>query len=171
MDSTADSRIIEKFIHSVRKKNRELFESLLDDKGQFDLQDTSQETKAGGKDEFVDWFFGLLELTEISSVNVDSCIFCSPGNTVVIFNEGKFPRKIKGDSEKAKTGLMLEIRNGKIAHIQFCFSFLKTENKAVFEIKLQKVKQLLDIGLTMEDALELISRRNPFEHFDVRNWN
>jgi major membrane immunogen (membrane-anchored lipoprotein) len=49
----------------------------------------------------------------------------------VIFNNGTFPREPQDFTDKTKAGLMLDAFDGKITKTMFCFTFLKTENRAV----------------------------------------
>jgi len=80
-----------------------------------------------------------LEATTVSSVDLDQCIGCSFGKSIIILNQGKFPREIKHNSERSKTGLMLNTNEGKINEIKFCFAFLKTENK--YQIEIDRAKK------------------------------
>jgi len=62
---------------------------------------------------------------------------------VFLFNGGKFPRETKKESERSKMGLMLNVQEDKIMEIKFCFVFLKTENKYLFECIAEKIKSLI----------------------------
>ena len=62
------------------------------------------------------------------------------GNLYLYLTNGKFPRDIKHNSERSKTGLMLNTNEGKINEIKFCFAFLKTENK--YQIEIDRAKKI-----------------------------
>ena len=103
------------------------------DEGEFQIQDDENESIETNKIGFLNWYSKKLNDTPIVGVIYDQCLHCSIGNSVVIFNERKFPRVIKDSSERSKTGLMIETKTGKIVALKFCFVFLETENKYVFE--------------------------------------
>jgi hypothetical protein len=56
---------------------------------------------------------------------------------------------LKDSSERFKTGLMVESSMGLITQIKFCYSFLKTENKNVFEIKMERIQYYTRCGLCL----------------------
>lgn len=49
------------------------------------------------------------------------CMSCKPGNPVLLFNQGFFPKEVDGYS--GPKGFMLEFREGKISGITICFSW------------------------------------------------
>lgn len=125
------------FAKATKQKNIELLYSLLDEEGEFEIQDVKNETVEANKSVFLKWYKTKLEATNITEIVYDQCMFCQIGNSVVIFNNGEFPRLIKDSSERVKTGIMIDAKNGKITTLKFCFSFIKTENKYKFEINLE----------------------------------
>lgn len=126
--------LIQKFRKASSNKDIKLIDSLLDEDGEFEIQDKKLETIAVKKGEFIKWFEEKLSQTSIKECVLDQCIGCSFGNHLLIFNHGKFPATPKGQSERSKTALMITSKDGKINEISFCFAFLKTENKFVWEI-------------------------------------
>ena len=95
------------FIFAVESKNMITLANLLSEGGEFDIPDQNGEVKEVGKDQ---------------------CLRCQIGNPVVFFNDGEFPKK-NLPFERPRMGLMLEINNGKIALIQFCYTFLHSKNE------------------------------------------
>ena len=146
------SEVIKIFAVAIKEKNIELIVSLLSEKGIYDTQLPDLKTIESDKVTFVDWFSDKLKTTKISSVTFDQCLHCKIGNPVVLFNNGEFPRIIKDSSERSKTGLMLDIKEGKITNIKFCYVFAQTENKYKFECDGEQIKKHMSDGLTFEDA-------------------
>ncbi len=144
--------IVMLFSEAVKDKNIELISSLLSTEGIFETQLGDLNTIESNKATYVNWLSDKLNLTEITSVALDQCLHCKIGNPVVLFNDGQFPRIIKDTSERTKTGLMLDIQEGKIVNIKFCYVFVKTENKYKFECDTEQIKKYMDNGLTFEDA-------------------
>jgi len=56
-------------------------------------------------------------------------------NTVIIFENGRFPVFTRMPWKREKYGLMLEFEEGFISGISFCFVFLKVDNPYLFERK------------------------------------
>lgn len=83
------------------------------------------------------------------------------GNSVVIFNDGKFPRTIKDSSERSKTGIMIDVKDYKIITLKFCFLFLKTENKYKYECTLDEINKLEKQGLSFEEAWKQVKGCDP----------
>lgn len=59
-------------------------------------------------------------------------------------------------SEQSKSGLMIDADDDKITTLKFCFIFLKTENKYEFECVADKIKELLNQGVSFDEALERV---------------
>lgn len=129
--------IISSFSNAVMEGNLNIIDSLLKDDGCFDIQDDNLETIEVNKYRFLFWFKNKLKSTSILSVDIDQCLHCAIGNTVLLINNGEFPRKIKDISERSKTGLMFKTKGELITKIKFCYVFAKTENKCVFELNYQ----------------------------------
>ena len=111
------------------------------------------ETIFVNRQEFMRWYESKLDNAVITDIDYDQCLHCMIGNKVILFNRGKFPILFKDDSERSKTGLMLEFKDGKIAGINFCRVFLNTTNKAVFECRGEKVKEFIEQGLSKNEAI------------------
>ncbi|MBT7996147.1 MAG: hypothetical protein HN691_14835 [Bacteroidetes bacterium] len=104
---------------------------------------------------FLKWIQAKIKETEIYKVEFDQCLHCKIGNHVLLFNEGKFPRICKDDSERARTGLMLGIQDEKIIEIRFCYVFLKHDNKYVFDCRREKIKDFQNSGLSLDEAINI----------------
>jgi hypothetical protein len=144
--------IIKLFIKAIENKDIQSFQYLLDDSGVFEIQLPDLSDKDVSKNEFIAWFSNKLSTTEIESIKQDKCLFCKIGNPVVILNNGLFPRKCADISERTTIGLMLDIKGGKIIQIQFCTSFLHTDNKYQFEEDCEVIKKLMNEGLNLSEA-------------------
>ena len=131
--------IIKEFSDYTLNNEIENIRQLLDINGEFEIQDEKKDSIEVKKDAFIDWYQKKLEATTVTSVDLDQCIGCSFGKSIIILNQGKFPREIKHNSERSKTGLMLNTNEGKINEIKFCFAFLKTENK--YQIEIDRAKK------------------------------
>ena len=146
--------IATEFARGTKQKDIELLKTLLNKDGTFQIQNEELDTIEVDKREFIKWYKDKLDSTTVTTIDYDQCILCATGNSVVLFNSGKFPRAIIDDSERSKTGLMLNIKNGKINDIRFCFSFLKTENRNVFECRGEKIKEYIKQGLSTSEAIK-----------------
>ena len=155
----AKQDIIKSFTKALKHRNSSLSDSLLYFEGTFETQDDNLNTVESNKSTFINWLSIKLSSTEIFSVTTDKCMFCEIGNPVVLINGGQFPRVIKDNSERSKTGLMIKIKDAKITQIKFCYSFVHTENKYVFESKSEIIKQLIKSGLTYEKAFERMNNK------------
>jgi hypothetical protein len=158
---TADIAI--EFAQATKLNDIKLVESLLHDNGEFQVQDIKNEIIDANKNEFIKWYKTKLDNTPITDIVYDQCLHCQIGNSVVIFNNGKFPRTIKDSSERSKTGLMIDTKEGKIITMKFCFVFLKTENKYEFECNLDKIKTLINQGLSINEAYKIVIGNDPSE--------
>ena len=147
-----NQRVISHFKDIIVQKNFVAIEELLSEAGEYDIQNQDLETISVGKSQFVDWFCSLLKNEDITSIDIDQCLFCKIGNPVFIINGGSFPRKIKSHAEMFITGLMLEPDNDKISNITFCYSFLNRENNSVFNNNMKKIKELEEKGLSLSEA-------------------
>lgn len=52
------------------------------------------------------------------------------------------------------TGLAFDFKNDKIIRIKFCFTFLKTENKYVFQCRGEKIQEFIEQGLSETEAIQ-----------------
>ncbi|MFN5773128.1 hypothetical protein [Flavobacterium sp.] len=142
---------------TLASKNSDIFglENLLDDKGIFEIEDDNLEIIEASKIDFLKWYHTKIKTTKINDVIYDQCIGCSFGKNIVILNLGTFPRMPQEFTDKTKAGLMLDSHNGKIHRIQFCFSFLKTDNKAVCDCVGEEYVKYIKQGFSEEDAIEM----------------
>lgn len=157
---TQEKEIVRLFSQAVRDKELEVISSLLSPDGVFDTQDRELATVQADRDTYLAWFSSLLKKAVIHSVDYDTCIHCRMGNPVVLFNDGQFPRRIKDDSEKAMTGLMLEIDNGLITGISFCYSFAHRENCYQFERYGPLVDDLVSQGIPLREACRIVTEQH-----------
>ena len=145
--------IAAEFVFASKKKDLALLKSLLSEDGVFEIQNKKLEIVEGNKKQFLKWYESKLAKAEIESNEYDQCLLCLFGKQVILFNNGKFPRAVKDSSERAKTGLALEIKDYKIDHIRFCFTFLKAENKNVFQATGEKIGKYIEDGLPRKEAI------------------
>jgi hypothetical protein len=147
--------LIKLFVSATLSADIKAIEYLLAEDGVFEIEDKNLELVDTSKKEFLQWYNHKLIKTPITEVTNDQCIGCSFGKHVVIFNNGTFPRVPQDFTDKTKAGLMLEILEGKISKMQFCFSFLKTENKAVHECVGEEYLKYMKAGFSEEDAIAM----------------
>lgn len=167
--STQD--LINKFNNATFDGNIKLINSLLDKNGVYNIQDNDLETIEVKKEGFINWYEEKLSHTSIKESVLDQCISCSFGNHILIFNDGLFPFKPKDSSERSKSGLMLASKDGKINKIVFCFAFLKTENKYIFECVGQILKEYMKDGTSIEQALEKFNNNPDYDHLKFESKN
>lgn len=161
--------LIEKKIHlwqvfadALISRDRDTLINILDENGVFTIQDENLDTPEVSKDIFLQWIITERQKIEILTYSFDRCTFCKIGNMVVIFNEGLFPKKPKDSSEKVKTGLMFVIEKEKINQIDFCYSFLETENCYVFERKIEeRIQKYMKKKCCSKDVAKKEFKRNP----------
>lgn len=163
MDITAikTTDIAIEFAKATRLNDIELLNSLLHENGEFEIQDKENEVIDANKSEFLKWYKTKLDTMPITKITYDQCLHCCIGNSVVIFNDGTFPRAIKDSSERSKTGIMIDAKDNKITRLKFCFVFLKTENKYEFECTRDKVKELQKQGLSFNEAWKRVTGFDP----------
>ena len=147
--------LIKLFVSASLTADMKALEQLLADDGVFEIEDLDLELVDTTKDFFLQWYSSRLQETTIKEVVYDQCIGCSFGKHIVLFNNGTFPRVPQDFTDKTKAGLMLETSEGKISKMQFCFSFLKTENKAVCECVGEEYLKYMKAGFSEEDAIAL----------------
>lgn len=147
--------LIKQFISASKNVDIIKIEELLEDKGIFEIEDGNLEIIESSKRDFLSWYLPKLKSAEIKDVIYDQCIGCSFGKNIVILNRGTFPRVPQEFTDKTKAGLMLDSKEGKIHRIQFCFSFLKTENKAVCDCVGEEFVKYIKLGFTEEEAIAM----------------
>ncbi len=147
--------LIKLFVSASLSADMKAMEYLLAEDGVFEIEDDNLELVDSSKKDFLKWYNNKLQETKINEVTYDQCIGCSFGKQVVIFNNGTFPREPQDFTNKTKAGLMLDTSDGKISKIQFCYTFLKTENKAVCECVGDELLMYMKAGFSEEDAIAL----------------
>ncbi len=145
MNSIAVEKRIDKvFAEAIASFDSELLGHILDDKGEFEIQDEKLEIVSTDKAGFIQWITQKRNAVDKLEYTFDQCLHCSIGDPVVIFNNGEFPKAIKSDSEFSKTGLMFHIKDQLINRVKFCYRFLHTENKPCYEIGAEMIQKYID---------------------------
>jgi len=147
--------LIKQFIDASKNANTKLFDEILDEYGSFEIEDEKFKIIDASKKDFLIWYTAKIKEITITDIIYDQCIGCCFGKNIVIFNHGTFPRLPQEFTDKTKAGLMLDSRNGKIHKIQFCFSFLKTENRAVCECVGNEYLKYMKAGFSEDDAIAM----------------
>jgi hypothetical protein len=147
--------LIKQFVSASKNADIKILEELLDERGSYEIEDDTLEIIEARKEDFINWYNAKIKVTKINDVIYDQCIGCSFGKNIVILNFGSFPRLPQEFTDKTKSGLMIESKNGKIHRIQFCFSFLKTENKAVCECVGEEYLKYMKSGFSEAEAIEM----------------
>ena len=143
------------FVDSIVAKDINQLKSLLSEDGLFEIQSARLNTLEVDKKRFVSWIKKRLKEESELTVTFDQCLHCSIGAEVLLINDGTFPRQIKDSSERSKAGLMLESKDGLINKIRFCYVMVKTDNKYVFEVEIDRIKKYMDQGHSYWDAQNL----------------
>lgn len=149
--------LVESFAEASRSKDFETLKMLLDEGGEYEIQPETKISDIVDRSSFIEWYKGKLEAISITDIEYDQCVHCELGKPVVLFNKGKFPKNLRESHERSKAGLMLKIKNSKIIEIKFCYIFLKTENKYVFECQGEEMKKLIKGGMTPDQAIERVT--------------
>ena len=147
--------LIKQFIAASENIDTLKLEELLDEDGAYEIEDETLEVNETSKPEFLKWYTTKLKTTKITDIIYDQCIGCSFGKNIVILNNGTFPIIPQEFTDKTKAGIMLDSKEGKINKIQFCFSFLKTENKAVCEFVGEELVKYIKQGFSEEEAVAM----------------
>lgn len=151
------------FALASESKDLTHLERLLSEDGTFDIQLADLETQEVGKYKFIKWYGMKLQETEITSIAYDRCLHCFIGNRVVLFNDGQFPRSIKDCSERSKTGIMLDIQDGLISTLKFCYLFAEADNPYIIECQLAKIKEYKSLGMPFKEAYKNVFGEYPPE--------
>lgn len=149
--------IAESFVKASKQKDFEKMARLLDESGEFEIH--HEHNVIGdivGKSLFIDWYTEKLKNSSITEVDYDQCVHCEVGAPVVLLNKGKFPRHHKESHERSKAGLMIKVLESKIFQIKFCYVFLRTKNKYVFECQGKEIKKLIMSGMSEDEAIERV---------------
>ena len=151
------------FANAVQAKNTSLIASILADDGKFETQDSQLDTiEHCSKAVFLAWVETAISETSIFRVEHDQCLHCKIGNPVLLFNDGKFPPVKKEMANISMNGLMLDIQDGLISEIKFCYTFLGRENKYQHECISPLVDELTDTGIPLMKAIDIIMVREGY---------
>lgn len=167
--STQDLIIL--FAKASISKDFNSIEEILEEKGEFEIQDKDLELVDKGKYEFLTWYKNKLQDVTIANVIYDQCAGCSFGHHIVLFNEGFFPRVQKNSSDRSKTGFRIDTKEGKIVKMSFCFVFLKTENRYIFECVGKIINDEVKNGRTFKEAVEKFNSNPAYNHFKFESEN
>ena len=130
-----------------------------------DLLDEELEVIETDKYEFLNWYNKILVDVKIKKSTYDQCVGCRFGNHVVLFNDGYFPRIQKDSSDREKTAIMIDSKDGKINNITFCFVFLQTENRYIFDCVGKIIVDDMKKGTTMGQAIKNYDTSKDYDHY------
>jgi len=136
-----DDPIISRFAEAVKSNDLSSIESTLNDSGTFEIRHPEKEKISVNKRDYIMYLAELLNKEPVTEFTYDRCLYCSAGHRVILFNGGRFPfNKLTNHDRREKTGFRLESIDGKINDIKFCFSFIKHDNRAQFEVTADRIK-------------------------------
>ncbi len=107
------------FAKAIKELDIDLLHRLIKPIGEYDAQDEKLEIIHLSKEAYIEWIVNKRRKIEDIDYYFDQCLLCSIGNTVVIFNDGYFPHKVKENAGQSKAGLMLNVTDGQIDTIKF----------------------------------------------------
>lgn len=155
--------IVRTFAAAVQERNYDLITSMLADNGKYKIMDLDFSViDATCKGEFLCWFLPAITFVDIETIEYDTCILCKMGNPVVIFNNGQFPKVKRDLSIQAMNGLMLEIEDGLICGISFCYYFATKENISQLDYNDAQIRKLTDTGMELEQAVDIVLKREGY---------
>lgn len=137
-----DREIVTAFTEHLISGDLKSLQAMLSENGIYDIQTPRLNTLQVNKKRFTSWIKKRLKNQSNLTATYDQCTFCSLGSLVILINKGCFPCQIKDSSQRSKTGLMIEVTDGLISRIKFCYVFLKTENNYVFENEIERKRNL-----------------------------
>jgi len=155
-----DKEIETKFAKLIVDMDFDQLANLLDDNGEFNIQDNDLQTIDVNKEQFLSWIINKRKKVSTLEYYFDQCLYCRIGNPVIMFNNGDFPREIFDSSEKSKTGLMINVKDNKINVVQFCYTLLNTENRYQFEIHASVVKEYMGDNFKNCSVEEYVAAHN-----------
>jgi hypothetical protein len=149
------------FAEAVKDADREKLGQLLHETGEYQIQDEQLDHVDVDKQQFIKWIISKRNDTTSLEYYTDQCMLCQTGNPVLIFNDGYFPARPKDNSYSSKTGLMLNISDGRIDTIMFCFTFLNTINRPHYEVLAECMKECMsERGCTLDEAIDMVIRQD-----------
>lgn len=144
---TATEQFTYYLTHGLLKK----MEALLDENGEFEIQDNKQQSKKVAKKPFVKWIKSRWKECGWSTVPepemnlyIDTCSDCNKGCKVHLFEYGHFPyAPDKSGGTRPLRGMLIKESNGKIVCITGCSQFEETTNPMQFEILQMRVDEIM----------------------------
>lgn len=125
--------IIKEFAEQTISGDMEKLRDLFHEDAIIEIDIDDNEAPKANKYQFLTWYRRkLIEEGEISMVEFDQCIHCNFGCPVILFNDGLFPIKPRSHNRK-RSGILLEVKEGKITELRYCTVFLKTENEYYYD--------------------------------------
>lgn len=150
------------FVYATKNASITAIKDLLDDDGVFEIEQINNVLVDVNKEEFLEWYQSKLLETKIEEIDYDYCAGCSCGERVILFNNGRFPRKTKEPLESFKSGLKFLFDGNLISKISFCVHFLKTENKLVHECQEEDINQEPNENFNPKGVLDYENDDVPF---------
>ena len=150
------------FVYATKNASITAIKDLLDDDGVFEIEQINNVLVDVNKEEFLEWYQSKLLETKIEEIDYDYCAGCSCGERVILFNNGRFPRKTKEPLESFKSGLKFLFDGNLISKISFCVHFLKTENKLVHECQEEDINQEQNENFNPKGVLDYENDDVPF---------
>jgi hypothetical protein len=132
--------VTEELAEAIASFNLERVMSLLSDSGCFPVPGADPGVGGSEKEMFSKWlekcYTGLsrpgkkqrnLGFTIVQSMHSKT------GSSILLFEDGKFPRLSPTQAPEEKSGLVIRTENGMVTGIEFCFLVLKTESPFIYE--------------------------------------
>jgi hypothetical protein len=114
--------------------------ALLSDDGNFAVQNEKFEIVISGKNEFISWLNGCYKkflfagrFRKKLSFTLVQCLHCVTGNSIIVFEEGRFPVFSGNQAKNEQSGLVIKSDENKITGIELCFLIMKTESPFIYE--------------------------------------
>jgi hypothetical protein len=113
---------------------------LLSDDGNFVVQDSDYNILRSDKEKFLGWlnscynrFLSSQKKHRKLSFTIVRNMHSSNGNSIILFEDGKFPVLSLNQLQEEKSGLLIKSEDNMITGIDFCFLVMKTENPFIYE--------------------------------------
>lgn len=141
----------EKFILYLSRGILKSAEDLLDDNGEFEIQDEKNQTLKVKKKEFMDWWknkwadsgWAAVEEPRMD-VDSDTCSGCNKGCKVYLLMDGTFPyQPEKSGGERILRGILVKEHEGKITSIATCSQFENRENPFQYQVLQSRVNDIM----------------------------
>lgn len=141
----------EKFILYLSRGILKGAEDLLDDNGEFEIQDEKNQNLKVKKKQFMDWLkskwadSGWAEVEEPRmDVDSDICSGCNKGCKVYLLLDGTFPyQPEKSGGERVLRGMLINEHKGKVNSIATCSQFENRENPFQYQVLQGRVDEIM----------------------------